>query len=165
MTLLKTSLLNGISVGIRLGSALITNKTLALFVGPTGYAAIGQFQNSLSIAMSLSGGLLATGVTKATAEHFDNEDRQHLVWQTAFRIALITSLAIAFSLFLFREWLTIEILQRQDFSSIFVWLALATPTIVTHLSKTCRRLFGVIGVRMILPSLTASLVALMNSAS
>jgi len=91
MSLIKTSLLNGIAVAIKVGSALVLNKILAVYVGPAGYAIIGQFQNVVSILVSLAGGLVATGVTKSTAQHFDDEARQHKVWQTAIRFSLAAS--------------------------------------------------------------------------
>lgn len=80
MSLVKTSLLNGIAVIVKILSALMLNKVLAIYVGPSGYAIIGQFQNVVSILVSFSGGVLATGVTKATAQHFDNEAKQQAVW-------------------------------------------------------------------------------------
>ncbi len=64
MSLVKTSLLNGIAVIVKMLSALMLNKVLAIYVGPSGYAIIGQFQNVASILVSFSGGVLATGVTK-----------------------------------------------------------------------------------------------------
>ena len=88
MSLVKTSLLNGIAVAVKLASALVLNKVLAVYVGPAGYAIIGQFQNVVSILVSLAGGLVATGVTKSTAQHFDDEAKQHQVWQTAIRVRL-----------------------------------------------------------------------------
>jgi PST family polysaccharide transporter len=65
MNLVKTSLLNGIAVAIKVASALVLNKILAVYVGPAGYAVIGQFQNAVSIVVNLAGGAVATGVTKA----------------------------------------------------------------------------------------------------
>ena len=79
MTLVKTSLLNGVAVAVKVASALVLNKVLAVYVGPAGYAIIGQFQNAVSIIVNFSGGILATGVTKLTAQHYDDEDKQHAI--------------------------------------------------------------------------------------
>lgn len=132
MTLVKTSLLNGIAVAIKVITGLLLNKILAVYVGPAGYAVIGQFQNAVSMIVSLAGGVVATGVTKATAQHFDDEARQHAVWQTAIRFSLGASLLAAFSLLLIGNSLADWLLRQPDMSSVFVWLALALPAIAAN---------------------------------
>ena len=69
MTLLKTSTWNGLAVGVRMLTALAVNKFLAILVGPSGYALIGQFQNGITVMIAFSTGALGTGVTKYTAEY------------------------------------------------------------------------------------------------
>lgn len=132
MSLVKTSLLNAIAVAIKVASALVLNKILAVYVGPTGYAIIGQFQNVVSILVSLAGGLVATGVTKSTAEHFDDETKQHKVWQTAIRFSLAASVLTGFVLLIVGGRLSEWLLHRADMSSIFVWLALALPAMAAN---------------------------------
>lgn len=132
MSLVKTSLLNGIAVAARIASALVLNKILAVFVGPTGYAIIGQFQNAVSILVSLAGGLAATGVTKVTAQHYDDEAKQHKVWQTALRFSLLVSLLASLALLLTGRQLAEWLLQRSDMSSIFIWLALTLPAMAAN---------------------------------
>jgi PST family polysaccharide transporter len=84
MSLVKSSLLNGIAVVVKVASALVLNKILAVDVSPAGYAVIGQFQNTVSIVVNLVGGVVATGVTKTTAQHFDNEAKQQANCHTIF---------------------------------------------------------------------------------
>lgn len=127
MTLIRTSLLNGIAVIARLASGLVINKILAIYVGPAGYAVIGQFQNVISLVVSLAGGILATGVTKETAQHFDDEARQSAVWKTAIRFSLIASLAAGISLLCIGGWLAEWLLHSTDMHNIFIWLALGLP--------------------------------------
>lgn len=132
MSLIKTSLLNGIAVAVKVASALVLNKILAVYVGPAGYAIIGQFQNAVSIVVSLAGGVVATGVTKATAQHFDDESKQHAVWQTAIRFSLIASLLAGFSLLFIGHWLSEWLLHWSDMSSVFVWLSLTLPAMAAN---------------------------------
>lgn len=127
MTLVKTSLLNAIAVAVKVAGALVLNKILAVYVGPAGYAVIGQFQNAVSIVVSLAGGVVAGGVTKATAQHFDDEAKQHAVWQTAIRFSLVASLIAGVSLLFIGNRLAQSLLHRPDMSSVFVWLALTLP--------------------------------------
>lgn len=132
MSLIKTSLLNGIAVAVKVASALVLNKILAVYVGPAGYAVIGQFQNAVSIVVSLAGGVVATGVTKATAQHFDDEARQHAVWQTAIRFSLVASLIAGTILLFLGNWMSEWLLHRADMSSVFVWLALTLPAMAAN---------------------------------
>ena len=132
MSLVKTSLLNGIAVAVKVASALVLNKLLAVYVGPAGYAVIGQFQNAVSIIVSLAGGVVATGVTKATAQHYDDEAKQHAVWQTAIRFSLAASLIAGVSLLLLGDWLSAWLLHSTDMSNVFIWLALALPAMAAN---------------------------------
>ena len=132
MNLLKTSVLNAIAVAIKVASALVVNKILAMYVGPAGYAVIGQFQNVVSIIVNLAGGLVSTGVTKVTAEHYDDEARQHAVWQTAIRFSLGASIFAAILLLLAADKLAQWVLHRPDISIVFVWLALTLPAMAAN---------------------------------
>lgn len=105
MTLLKTSVLNGISVAVKICSAIIINKVLALYVGPSGYSTFGQFQNILTIVTSASGGVFLSGVTKETAENHNNSKLQHEVWGTSCRVTLVLALISGMILFVNTQWL------------------------------------------------------------
>jgi len=132
MSLAKTSLLNGVAVVIKVVSGLLLNKIFAVYVGPAGYAVVGQFQNAVTIIVSLAGGVFSTGVTKATAQHFDDESRQHTVWKTAFRFSLVASLVAGVFLLLFGSRLSELLLHRGDMSGVFIWLALALPAMAAN---------------------------------
>jgi len=132
MTLVKASLFNSIAVAVRVASALILNKILAVYVGPAGFAVIGQFHNVFSIVVGLAGGVVATGVTKATAQHFDDEAKQHAVWQTAIRFSLVSSLIAGVSLLFVGHGLSKWLLHLADMSSVFVWLALTLPALAAN---------------------------------
>lgn len=132
MTLVKTSLLNSVAVGFKVASALALNKILAIYVGPGGYAIIGQFQNAVSIAVQLAGGIFSTGLTKATAQHFDEKETQHAIWRTAIRISLYASIFTGFCLLFMANWTATWLLKRADLSGVFVWLGLALPALAAN---------------------------------
>jgi len=132
MNLANTSLLNGIGVAVKVCTGLVLNKILAVYVGPAGYAIIGQFQNAVSIVLSLAGGIAATGVTQATAQHFDDEARQYTVWQTAIRLSLFASLISGISLLFIGETLADWLLHRTDMHTVFVWLAFTLPVMTVN---------------------------------
>jgi len=123
MNLFKTSALNGIAVLIKTATMFLLNKILAIYVGPAGYAAIGQFQNFIQIVTTFAGGAINTAVIKYTAEYHHSEYKQRLVWKTAGTIVLIFSLIIAFVILIFQKQLSLYIFQSNEYQSIFVWFA------------------------------------------
>jgi len=123
LTLLKTSLLNAIAVAVRMLTLLGINKVLAIYVGPAGYAAFGQFQNVVQMISTLANGAINTGVTKYTAEYQDDEYQQRRVWQTAGTMALFVALILSALVFLFREQLAIRFLRDASLITVFEWFA------------------------------------------
>lgn len=127
MNLVKTSFWNGIAVVVRVSGSILLNKLLAVMLGPAGYTLIGQFQNAVGLVSGLVSGTVTTGVTKYTAEYFDDKPRQQTIWQTACRLMLYSSLGAAIGIILFREPLALLLFKRPDFSDVFVWFAIALP--------------------------------------
>ncbi|MDA3875884.1 MAG: O-antigen translocase [Halothiobacillus sp.] len=123
MTLIKTSLLNGIAVIIKMMTLLGINKILAIYVGPSGYAALGQFQNAVQMITTFASGAINTGVTKYTAEYYEDEVRQHTVWRTAGTIALAGSLITTVLVMLFNRQLAGWFLKDEALGSVFIWFA------------------------------------------
>jgi polysaccharide transporter, PST family len=123
LTLIKTSLLNAIAVGVKMLTLLGLNKILAVYVGPAGYAALGQFQNAVQMISTLAIGAINTGVTKYTAEYHDDEARQKAVWQTAGTIALIGSVLFSLLVFAFRAELAHWFLSDVSLAPVFGWFA------------------------------------------
>ena len=127
MSLVKTSLWNGVAVAVKVACALVLNKLLAVMLGPSGYTLIGQFQNAVGLVSGLVSGTVTTGVTKYTAEYFDDEPQQKIIWQTACRLIFYTTLGAAIGIIFFREPLSVLLFKRPDFSDVFIWFAFALP--------------------------------------
>lgn len=123
MTLIKTSLLNGIAVVIKMLTLLGINKILAIYVGPTGYAALGQFQNVVQMITTFSSGAINIGVTKYTAEYHDDEAKQHKVWRTAGTIALTGSIVTGLLIATFNQYLAVLFLKNSSYGGVFLWFA------------------------------------------
>lgn len=124
MTLVKTGVLNAIAVIIRVLSSVALNKIIAVYVGPSGYAVIGQFQNLVTMLVTFASGGMNNGVTKGTAEHFDDVEQQHRIWRTAGTITIVGASISGLAIILFREPIARHILNDAQFSNVFVWLGL-----------------------------------------
>lgn len=123
MTFFKTGVLNGIAVVVRMLTLLCINKVLAIYVGPAGYAALGQFQNAVQMITTFASGAINAGVTKYTAEYHEDEKRQRIVWRTAGSIsvagALVTGTVVAY----FSESLALLFLDDIAFGGVFIWFS------------------------------------------
>lgn len=123
MNLLKTSALNGIAVLIKTATLFLLNKILAIYVGPSGYAVIGQFQNFIQIVTTFAGGAINTAVIKYTAEYYEDESKQRAIWRTAGSIVFIFSILMAVLILIFQKPLSIYIFQTAEYQSVFIWFA------------------------------------------
>lgn len=110
---------------VKMLTLLGLNKILAIYVGPAGYAVLGQFQNAVQMITTLASGAVNTGVTKYTAEYHEEEDRQHAVWRTAGTISLAGSLLAAILVIIFNQTLAAWFLKDEELASVFVWFAVA----------------------------------------
>lgn len=123
MTLARTSFLSSIAVVVKLLTLLGINKILAVYLGPSGYAALGQYQNAVQMITTLGSGALNIGVTKYTAEYYDNEPVQRNIWATAGRVSLVGSTIVTVALLFFSKDLASSLLGDATLHSIFYWLA------------------------------------------
>ena len=123
MNLVRTSLLNGIAVFVRMLSLLGINKLLAIYVGPSGYAVVGQFQNAIQMITTFGSGAINTGVTRYTAEYNveGRREQQLKIWQTAGMISLVGSFITAFLVIFFKSELSIYFLKSADFQNVFIY--------------------------------------------
>ena len=123
MNLLKTSALNGVAVLIKTATMFILNKILAVYVGPAGYAAIGQFQNFIQMVTTFAGSAINTAVIKYTAEYHEDETKQRAIWKAAGSSVLIFSFIFSLIILIFQKQLSLYIFQTTAYQSVFVWFA------------------------------------------
>ncbi len=120
MTLIKTSILTGVSTVIKLITAFVINKVISVYVGPSGLAIIGQLQNFNSIVMSFANGAINSGVVKYTAEHREDIEKKSRFFSTAIVITLVCSVLAGVVLALFSSYFSELILKSSEYTSVFV---------------------------------------------
>ncbi len=108
------------------------NKILAVYVGPAGYAALGQFQNAVAVTSTLMGGAFNTGVTKYTAEYAEDPGRQVAVWRTAGTLSVALSVIAAMLVFTCRGFLAEKLLKDRSLESVFTWFAVGLVFLVLN---------------------------------
>ncbi|WP_223953430.1 oligosaccharide flippase family protein, partial [Aeromonas caviae] len=125
MNLLKTSVLNGFAVIIKMLTMLGINKVLAIYVGPSGYAAFGQLQNAIQMITLISSGALNNGVIKYTSQHIHDEEKQVNIWKTAGTIVIIGAIITSLVVFIFSQDLSSFFIKGDDYSHVFKFFALS----------------------------------------
>ena len=152
------------AVLIRLLTFLGINKLLSLYVGPVGYAFLGQYQNLITVVTTFASGAITTGVTKYTAEYYYSQEKQHRVWQTAAKIALVGSMLTALVIVLFRNTLAVTFLDTSSLSGVFIWFA-ATLILLVMNSLLLAILNGKKEINLyVVANITGSLLALIITA-
>ena len=122
MTLIKTSLLSFIATVVKLLAALVINKAIALYIGPSGLAVIGQFQNMLQLAMTASQGAINAGVTKYTAEIGADTEELPALFSTAFKISVTCSGVVGLLLIIFSNYAATNFLNDSAYRYVFITL-------------------------------------------
>lgn len=123
MTLIKTSLLNSCAVLMKMLALLGINKILAVYVGPSGYAALGQFQNLVQMTVVFASGAINTGVVKYTAEYQADIQRQHNLWRTAGFFAVSGSLLLSVVIAAFSLPLSLWLLNDDSYQGVFLYFS------------------------------------------
>ena len=132
MTLIKTSVLSFIATAIKMLSMLAINKAVAVFIGPTGLALIGQFQNFTQLGMTVAQGGINAGVTKYTAEYGRESDQLRVLFSTAFKISFLCSIAFGFTSILFSKLFSDYFLDTVEYSYVFVIFGISLPLFVLN---------------------------------
>lgn len=123
MNLLNTSILNGIAVLIKTASMFLLSKILAVYVGPSGYAVIGQFQNFIQLITGIGGSSINNGIVKYTAEYHQDEHLLQRLWVTSSKIIILFTLLISVLIICSSYYLSNVIFHQHDYWSVFIWLA------------------------------------------
>lgn len=120
MTLVKTSFLSFIATAMKLLAALAINKAVAVYVGPSGLALIGQFQNFIQLVMTVAQGAINSGVTKYVAEYGKDNERIPILFSTASKISLAASLIVGSGIVIFSNYASLQFLKSEEYGYIFI---------------------------------------------
>ena len=120
-TIFKVFSLTALSTVIKLFANLISIKVLAVLIGPSGIALLGQLSNFSAIAQTIGSGGINNGVTKYVAEYKESEEKiKHLI-STSTKISLYLSIIIGILPIIFSDYLSVKILKSADYSIVFVF--------------------------------------------
>lgn len=80
LPLFKITSLNSLSVLVKIGVGVVSSKVMAVFVGPSGLALVGNFRNFITSIEALSTLGLQNGVVKYVVDTKDDEAALKKYW-------------------------------------------------------------------------------------
>jgi O-antigen/teichoic acid export membrane protein len=127
-SLFKITSLNSFSVVLKIGIGLITSKILAVFVGPSGMALVGNLRNFLTSLENISTLGFQNGIVKYTAENEKNKVELQKIITTVFISLSFIAILLGFVLFFtVQYWNTRIFGNNTEYLPVFKVLALALP--------------------------------------
>jgi len=125
----STFILSAVANLVRILSGLVTTKVMALQLGPSGVALLGQFGNFHGLLCVLSTCATSQGLTRLSAENSVGSNDFATAISTGLKIALITAAVVGLTALLFAPTLAETLLQSSD---LWPYIALAGLTLVFH---------------------------------
>lgn len=128
--LLKITSVNSLAVVLKMVVTFVTQKVIAVVLGPAGVAQIGNFKNLLPMVESLSTVGIFNGVVKYVAENKETPNELQKLFSTAVVFVLFGSTTVAVFLFFGAPYLNDWVFgANYNFVFVFRVLAIATPFI------------------------------------
>lgn len=131
--LFKISSLNSINVFTKIGVGLITSKILAIYVGPSGMALIGNFRNFLASFDSISSLGFQNGIIKYVTENKESSYELKKIFSTLFLCIIGVSVFFGILLFCFADYWNSIVFDGYDFSYLFKILGFISPLYISSI--------------------------------
>ncbi len=120
---------NGFIVSGKLFTSFIVSKVSAIYLGPAGYAIVGNLKNILQGVLGLTSSGFESGVIRYTAENKTDKKKLKLIISSVFALSIIISIVVGVLLFAFADKLGTYILKDTSLAFIFKYLAMLLPLI------------------------------------
>ena len=126
---LKVFSFNSIVVIVKLLTSFIVSKVSAIYLGPSGYAIVGNLKNVLQGVLGISTSGFESGLIKYIAENKNDKKQLNVVVTSAFILSISISIILGLFIFLFSNQLSISVLKDASLGFVFKYLALFLPLI------------------------------------
>lgn len=121
---IRTSAYNGVATVIKIIAGVISNKVSSVFLGPAGYAILGQMSNFNSITGVLANFGFGKGVVKYIAEYYDKPEERIKIIETYLFVTLASSGIVGVAVIASGSFLSNLLFQTPDYSLIIILSAL-----------------------------------------
>lgn len=118
--LVKVFSFMALSTFIKMITSFLSMKIVAVIIGPSGIAMLGQLNNFSTIAMNFASAGINNGVTKYIAEFKENNERTSKFLSTAFRLTLYCALGVGGFMVIFANKLSRLIMLSEEYKYVFI---------------------------------------------
>lgn len=126
--LFKITSLNSLSVLLKIGIGLITSKSLAIFVGPSGMALVGNFRNFMASLEGVSTLAFSSGIVKYVGENENNKKELEKIISTVLISFLVIAFFLSTIIFIFSDYFCFKIFGNNlKYSIVFKVVAIVLP--------------------------------------
>ena len=126
--LFKITSLNSLSVLIKIGIGLVTSKLLAVFVGPSGMALVGNLRNFSTSLESISTLGFQNGIVKYVAESKEDKHQLQKTISTVFISLLVIAMLLSGILYFFADYWNQQIFGTNfEYEIVIKAMAVALP--------------------------------------
>lgn len=126
--LLKVSSVNTLRISVRIVCGLITSKLIAIYLGSSGMAILGDLRNFLNSVQSVGQLGINNGVVKYSAEYKQQKTKLNSLVSTSLKISFLTSVVLSLILFIAAPELNNLVFTNAfNFTRILRFVALALP--------------------------------------
>ena len=120
--------MNSLSVLFKIATGLVTSKLLAIFVGPSGMALVGNLRNFMTTIESVSTLGFQNGIVKYAAENRNNKIELNKFLSTVFITLSLVAVMISLGLFCLADYCNNQIFgSTWRYQFVFKALAIALP--------------------------------------
>jgi len=130
--LLKITSFNTLSVLIKLITGILISKIFALFLGPKGFALIGNLRNFMGFFLNIGTLSIEKGIVREASRNKENKEILSQILRTILVSSLILSILLSVIIIVFFDKLTQIILINQNLRFIIITVAITLPFFVLH---------------------------------
>lgn len=123
---------NSVIISGKVISSFVISKVTAIYLGPSGFALVGNFKNVVQGILGITSGGFQSGVIKHIAESKGSKKNRSLIISSVFALSTFISLLIAPFLYYYSEALSISLLKDISYAFSFKYFALFLPLISFH---------------------------------
>jgi PST family polysaccharide transporter len=126
--LFKVFSLNGLSVFFKIIIGFITSKIIAVYVGPSGMALVGNFRNFTNSMESIVTLGFQNGIVKYVSDNKEDKHKVKAIFSVVFLVLFLISIVLSFILFLFADYWNFQLFGNiSKYSVVIKCLALLLP--------------------------------------
>lgn len=126
--LFKITSLNSLSVLLKIGTGLVTSKLLAIFIGPSGMALVGNLRNFSSSLEGVSTLGFNSGIVKSVGENENNKAELEKIISTVLLSFLIIAFFLSVIIFTFSDYFCYKVFGNNvQYELVFKVIAIVLP--------------------------------------